>query len=139
MTRGDLITGGAFLVLAMAMLAGSAALPEAAGGIPGAGFFPAWIATALGVLALGVLVRGARGLGETEQLGAIGPVASAVGLTAVYLLLWGTGLFPLRTALFLMLFLRMAGQSWKLSASVGVVLSAVVTLAFQVGLNVSLE
>lgn len=137
--RSDLVTGGAFLVFAMALLAGAAGLPEASGGLPGPGFFPAWIAVASGALAVAVLVRGARGLGESEGLGAVWAVLLFLGLTFAYLLLWGTGLFAVRTAVFLALFLRLAGQSWRASASVAVVLAATVTVAFGLGLGVSLE
>lgn len=137
--RSDIVVGGAFLVFAMSLLAAASNLPEASGGLPGPGFFPAWIAMAAGALAVGVLVRGARGTGETEGLGAVWAVLLFLGLTFLYLLLWGTGLFAVRTAVFLLLFLRLAGQSWKASASVAAVLAAAVTLAFGTGLGVSLE
>jgi hypothetical protein len=61
------------------------------------------------------------------------------GLLFAYLLLWGTGLFALRTAVFLALLLRMLGQSWRTSAVVGLTLTAAIVLAFQYGLRVSLE
>lgn len=139
MTRGDLVTGGIFLVCSTALLAAAASLPEAAGGLPGPGFFPTWIAAVAAALSVAILVQAVRGRGEAQPLGALGPVASTVGLTFVYLLLWGTGLFAVRTAVFLLLFLRMAGQSWRTSALVGVALSAAITLVFQIGLRVSLE
>ena len=139
MNRGDLITGCGFLLFAIVLLVAAAALPEASGGLPGAGFFPTWIGVAAGALAIGVLWRAFRGLGETESLGAVSAVAGFLALTFVYLFLWGTGMFALRTAIFLTLFLRIAGQSWRTSASVAATLSIVVTLAFRMGLSVSLE
>jgi hypothetical protein len=57
----------------------------------------------------------------------------------LYLALWGTGLFPLRTAIFLALLLKFLGQEWRAAVSVSVALTVVATAAFQYGLNVSLE
>jgi hypothetical protein len=53
--------------------------------------------------------------------------------------LWGSGLFALRSAVFLALFLRLLGETWKTSVAVSAVLAAGVTLAFQFGLRISLE
>ena len=66
-------------------------------------------------------------------------VVGAIGLTFVYLVLWGTGLFALRTGVFLALFLKFLGQNWKTSIAVAAVLTVTVTVAFQMGLRVSLE
>jgi len=66
-------------------------------------------------------------------------VLSVCALTAVYLAMWGTGLFALRTAVFLALFLRLVGQSWRAGVSVSAALTAVAVLAFQIGLRVNLE
>ena len=66
-------------------------------------------------------------------------VLGVVGLLFLYLLLWGTGLFPVRTAVFLLVLLRFLGQPWRSGLTVSLSLTAVIVLAFQIGLRVSLE
>ena len=65
--------------------------------------------------------------------------AGAAGMLLVYLALWGTGFFPLRTVLFLTLLLKFPGQRWRSAAGAALVLTTPATAAFQYGLNVSLE
>ena len=130
----------AFLAFAAALGVASWALPEGVGAVPGPAFFPLAIAAAMAALAFALVLQPvppaeAAAAGEgTSQL-----VAGAIGLLFVYLLLWGTGMFALRTVVFLALLLRWTGQSWRASAGVAAALTAVVVLAFQVGLRVSLE
>lgn len=134
------ISASGFLAIAAALAAASWALPAGIGAVPGPAFFPLTIAAAMAGLSL-ALLRQAEHPAEAPPAPARATrlVASAIGLLFVYLLLWGTGLFPLRTVVFLSLLLRWTGQSWRASAGVAVTLTAVVVLAFQVGLRVSLE
>ena len=110
--------------------------------MPGPGFFPRVIGAVIILLAGALIVQTvrARTLPQGEWHIENGrAIAGAIGLVFVYLLLWGTGLFALRTAVFLALFVRFMGQPWKQSIVVSLVLSAVVVAAFQYGLHVSLE
>lgn len=139
MNRTDLVVGGGFLALAGSIAAGAMELPDGIGNVPGPAFFPLVIAAVMGLLG-GLLLAQARkggegGAGAADWSRTLG----AAALTFLYLALWGTGLFPLRTAVFLALLLRFLGESWKASAGVAATLTAVVFLAFQVGLSVSLE
>ena len=131
----------AFLAFAAALAATSWALPEGAGAVPGPAFFPLAIAAAMAALSIALLFQHAPGAaGETSTASGMSRrIAGAIGLLFLYLLLWGSGLFALRTAVFLCLLLRWTGQGWRSSAGVAATLTAVVVLAFQVGLRVSLE
>ena len=128
-----------FLLLGGYLVASALELPAGSGSLPGAGFFPQVIGVLMILLAAALGWEGVRGGGEHFQLEHRGAIAGVIGLFFGYLLLWGTGLFALRTAAFLVLFLRFLGQSWKASVTVAVVLTATVTIAFQIGLRVSLE
>jgi hypothetical protein len=92
------------------------------------------------LLAVGLLVQTARRREPGDfALANKGAVAGAIGLMFLYLLLWGTGWFAVRTAVFLTLLLRFLGQRWGTSVIVGVALTAAVVGAFQYGLRISLE
>jgi len=139
MNRTDAIVAACFVALGLYLLISGAALPAGIGRLLGAGFFPVLIGLATSGLALCLLASAFRRSGlryEIENHRALGGV---IGLTFVYLFLWGSGLFVVRTAVFLALFLRMLGERWKTSLAVAAVLTAGVTLAFQYGLRVSLE
>jgi hypothetical protein len=128
----------AFLAFAAALGAGAWALPEGLGRVPGPGFFPLAIALAMGALSASLLAwPGAPPAEPAAAAGAPQRILGVIGLLFVYLLSWGTGLFALRTALFLCLMLRWTGQSWRASAGVAAALTAIVVLAFQAGLKVS--
>ena len=135
-TRAAALT---FLVFAAALGAAAMALPEGTGTLPGPAFFPLGIAAAMAVLSLALIVWQGPPVESAAVPEGTKLVAGVVGLIFVYLLLWGTGLFALRTAAFLFLLLRWTGQGWKASAGVAAGLAALVVLAFQVGLKVSLE
>jgi len=116
------------------------------GGLPGPGFFPQVIGVVVLLLGGALLFQAVRpnaaDSGEDATRFLIenrGAVVGAIGLTAVYLALWGTGLFALRTGVFLALFLKFLGQNWKASIAVALVLTVIVTVAFQVGLRVSFD
>ena len=133
----DRIVGVAFLLFAGALLLGARALPAGIGKLPGAGFFPFWIGVAMVLLAAPLALRAPAV--EAKAPARWDRPAMVAGLTLVYLLLWGSGLFALRTVVFLALLLRLLGESWRASAGVSVTLTAAVVLAFQYGLRVSLE
>jgi hypothetical protein len=138
--RSDLIVGGLFLALGVYLTVSAGLLPSAPGGIPGAGFFPRVVGVVTILLSVMLLWSALKGA-EPSQFAlqhrrVIGGVA---GLIFVYLLLWGTGLFALRTFVFLALFLRFLEQSWRTSATVAGALTAAIAAAFQYGLRVSLD
>ncbi len=140
MNRGETATGGLFLALGIALVASGLGLPPGVGGLPGAGFFPQAIGGLMALLAAGLLVR-RSGAGSEESVPAsnLMQVAGTAALLFGYLLLWGTGFFAARTAAFLLLTLRFLGQKWMPAAGYSGVLTAFVYLAFDMGLNVSLE
>jgi hypothetical protein len=129
-----------FLLIGTYLTLSASVLPAASDGLAGPGFFP----RAIGVVMLGLgtilLYEGirARSTASFEVQHGATIIAIAI-LTALYLLLWGIGFFPLRTFIFVALFLRLLGQSWKTGVSVSIVLTAVVAGAFQYGLRLSLD
>lgn len=139
MNRGDLLVGGGFLALAAAIANGAWQLPAGIGNVPGPAFFPLAIAAVMAALACGLLWQARRKGSGGAAPADWGRTLGAAALTFVYLAMWGSGWFPLRTAVFLFLLLRFLGESWKASAGVAATLTTAVFLAFQVGLRVSLE
>ncbi len=140
MDRSSCIAAAGFTALGAYLVVSGGGFPAGAGGLPGAGFFPQTIGALMVLLALGLLFKARERSGTTgfAFVNAAQTAASA-GMLLIYLALWGTGFFPLRTALFLTLFLKFLGQRWRSAAGVSLVLTAVVTAVFQYGLNVSLE
>ena len=140
MSRSDLILAALFLVFGVYLVASASFLPAGAGRVPGPGFFPQTIGIVILLLGALLLVQTLRGQRAVEFVienhMAIG---GAIGLTFLFLLLWGTGFFALRTLVFLTLFLRFLGEPWRQSLTVSTVLTAAVVGAFQYGLRVSLE
>ncbi len=139
MQRTTLCVALFFLLLGAYLVASALALPAGSGSLPGAGFFPQVIGVLMVLLAAALGWEGVHGGGRHFEIEHRGAIAGVIGLFFGYLLLWGTGLFALRTVAFLVLFLRFLGQSWKASVTVAAVLTATVTIAFQMGLRVSLE
>lgn len=138
--RTDLIVGGLFLALGVYLTVSASMLPSGSGGLPGAGFFPRGVGVATVLLSVMLLFNALKGTATSRFALEHGRViGGVVGLTFVYLLLWGTGLFALRTFVFLALFLRFLEQSWRTSATVAGALTAAIAAAFQYGLRVSLE
>ncbi len=140
MSYTDRIVALAFVVLAGLLLWGSWLLPPGVGRVPGPGFFPASIGWVLLALSVALLIRPAA----VESAGALlrgdlRPAGIAALITFVYLALWGTGFFFVRTVLYLYLFLRVLGEKPRAGIAVALVLTAAVTLAFQYGLHVALE
>lgn len=139
-SRTDLVVGALFLMLGLYLAVSASALPGGSGGLPGAGFFPRIIGIVMALLSAALLVNTLRGSSTTAfDLSHGRVIGGVVGLTFVYLLLWGTGLFALRTFIFLVLFLRFLEQSWRTSLTVSGALTATIAAAFQYGLRVSLE
>ncbi len=140
MSRSNLILAALFLAFGVYLVVSAEFLPEGAGRVPGPGFFPQTIGVVILLLGALLLAQALRSSGGVEFLienhWAIG---GAIGLTFLFLLLWGTGFFALRTLVFLTLFLRFLGERWRQSLTVAAVLTAAVTAAFQYGLRVSLE
>ena len=140
MNRRDMAAGGLFLVLGLALVASGQGFPPGVGGLPGAGFFPQAIGGFMALLAIGVLARrDATGGGKFVAATNFRQVAGTAALLGAYLLLWGTGLFAARTAVFLVLTLRFLGQRWIPALGYSAILTAFAYLAFDAGLNVSLE
>ena len=140
MSRKELIVGTAFLVLGAALVVSSYALPAGLGRLPGPGFFPRVIGGVMTLLSFALLWRARQGEETANAAPAdLRTVLGVVGLLFLYLLLWGTGLFPVRTAVFLLVLLRFLGQSWRSGLTVSLSLTAAIVLAFQIGLRVSLE
>ena len=140
MDRVNTAVAGCFLALGAYLVISGGEFPAGVGGLPGAGFFPRIIGSLIILLALGVLFE-SRGRGGTTEFEIANgrQIAGAVALLFVYLALWGTGFFALRTVVFLALLLKFLGQRWPASAGVALTLTAVVVAAFQYGLNVSFE
>ena len=140
MNRANLILAALFLAFGLYLVVSASFLPAGSGRVPGPGFFPQTVGVVILVLAALLFVQAFRETDATkfvvENHLAIG---GAIGLTFLFLSLWGTGLFALRTLVFLTLFLRFLGEQWRQSLTVAAVLTVAVTLAFQYGLRVSLE
>ena len=140
MTRSSSIPGGVFLAIGLGLVATGLAFPEGVGGLPGAGFFPQVIGGVMALLACGLLLRGRKATDdEGAEVSNARQVMGTAALLFVYLLLWGSGFFVPRTAVFLALMLRFLGQSWPSALGYSVALTTFVYLAFNMGLNVSLE
>jgi hypothetical protein len=124
-----MITGLVFLILGLYLTASSLRLPSEAG------MFPRVLGALMALLALAAL-------GDRRPAGPLEngrTIAATVGLTVLYLLLWGTGGFALKTLLYLLALLRLYGQAWPPAAGVALILTALVTLGFQLGLRLTLE
>ena len=140
MNSTDWISGGLFAAIGIALIASGSAFPEGVGGLPGAGFFPQAIGGVMAILACAlVITRGKRDASDSIRMGNARQVAGAAGLLFVYLLLWGQGLFVLRTTAFLILTLRFLGQRWWPATVCSASLTAFAYLAFDTALNVSLD
>ncbi len=91
-------------------------------------------------LALGLIAQTLRGREEANlEIANLREVACVAGLLLAYLLLWGVGPFVLRTSAFLVALLRFLGQDWKITCAGSAALTVFAYLAFDMGLNVSLN
>lgn len=123
-----------FLTLGTYLIWSAGSFPGGAGATPGAGSFPMVIGAMMALLATLLVFRGGA---PRTTVGGSRMVWGAIALLFGYLALWGTGWFALRTVVFLVLLLRLAGEKWTRSVGVAGVLTAIVVVAFQFGLNVS--
>jgi putative tricarboxylic transport membrane protein len=140
MSRSNLAVAAAFLLLGIYLIVSAFRLPAGMSGLPGPGFFPQVLGSVTILLAVALLIQTARRRegGGFELANARG-IAGAIGLVFFYLLLWGSGWFAVRTAVFLALLLRFLGQRWTASVAVALALTVAVVGAFQYGLRISLE
>lgn len=136
----DLTVAALFFLAGAYLAVSSRLLPPGIGDLPGPGFFPLLIGLAMmliaGLLAARTLPQSAAAAVRFQN---VRTVLMVIGLTLLYLLLWAQGGFALRTVLFLLSVLRVFGEDWRRSAAVSLVLTAFVTLAFQLGLGLTLE
>jgi hypothetical protein len=75
---------------------------------------------------------------KSASIGGRKTLAITIGLLAVFLALSGVAPFPVRTLVFVAVFLRLVGETWLRSVVVAAVLTTAVVLVFQYGLRVSL-
>lgn len=139
MSRPDLVTGGLFAAFGVALVASGASFPPSAGGLPGAGFFPRIIGGVTVGLGCALVYQGRKGTTTGFELANPRQVLGTAALLMLYLLLWGSGFFVVRTLALLALTLRFLGQRWGPALGYSGALTAFVYLAFDAGLNVSLE
>lgn len=140
MKRDDTVAGGLFLALGVLLIASGSAFPPGIGGLPGAGFFPRAIGGLMAALAVVLALKPIRaGRSEAFTISNRRQVTGTLGLLFGYLCLWGTGFFAVRTAVYLALTLRFLGQGWVPALTYSTALTAFVWLAFDMGLNVSLQ
>jgi len=139
-SRVDLVIALCFFAIGLYLAISSGSFPAGVGPLPGPGFFPRVIGLCMVVLALWLLKETLAGKQvATFSIENRGPLIGALGLTFLYLIFWGSGLFTVRTAVFVALLLKLFNQSWKSALLVSVVLTFAVTLGFQFGLRLSLE
>lgn len=137
MRINDAVVGGLLLLLAIAVALHARSFPAIPGQEYGAAVFPTAIATALGLLAVALIVQGAR-----QWQGAIawsdwartrhGPLnlALAVGGVLIYVLLAGwIGFLPVMAALLIALFLAL-GTRWWLAVPVAALVTLLIHLVF---------
>jgi len=130
----DLLVSGGFLLLGIYLVVSGNRLPA------GAGFFPMVLGLVMLALSIGLVFQSiCKSGGEKFSAGNIRILFAVALLTGVYLALWGTGWFSLRTFVFLVILLRMLGESWRTGVMVSAVLSVGVTLAFKYGLHVAVN
>lgn len=140
MRHAETIAAVLFAALGAFLVVSGAAFPAGIGGIPGAGFFPGAIGMLMCLLAIALSQQGRRRRSkESMSIMNLREVAVIAALLLAYLLLWGTGWFVVRTAVFLAITLIFLGQRWLPSLGYAAALSVFAYLAFDTGLNVTLQ
>ncbi|HRJ46057.1 MAG TPA: tripartite tricarboxylate transporter TctB family protein [Opitutaceae bacterium] len=130
----DRIVAAVFFALGLYLVISGTNLP------PGAGLYPKVLGVLMAFLSVGLLAQGLKGrVSYVVSISHPRLIVSVTVLTCAYLLMWGIGWFPIRTLIYLALLLRMLGESWKRGIIVSALLTAGVTVAFQYGLQISLE
>lgn len=138
MNRSDFAAASAFLVVGLLLLTSAATFPPGVGGLPGPGFFPRVIGAVMAALAALLLAFAWRRPGPAPGAAPLKPVLLTVLLLAGYLALWERVPLAPRTLLFVALYLRCLGQSWRAAVQVALGLTLFVVAAFQYGLRVGL-
>jgi hypothetical protein len=133
-----------FLCLGVWMAISSLALPAGMGRLPGPGFFPMVIGATISLLAALLLIVTLRAPDAADRIYEIPwtrwrAAGITVALLFVYILLWNWTPFVPRTALLMLLLLRLHGETWRKSVAVSAALTGAVFLAFQYGLRVALR
>ena len=140
MKRTNLAVSALFLALGGYLIFSATRFPPGMGRLPGPGFFPGVVGAVIAALAAVLLLAALRGKQAPEVCFENGKtLAAAIALLLAYLLLWGGVNFVLRTAVLLVLFLRLAGERWRSALVVSLTLTIAVVLAFQYGLRVDLR
>ncbi|MBK9167476.1 MAG: tripartite tricarboxylate transporter TctB family protein [Bryobacterales bacterium] len=134
-----MIAGIVFLVFGVFLLTSSFVLPEGVGRVPGPGFFPRAIGAAMTLLAAAEIAAARKRTAESQEWVGVRMAAGALALLAVYLAAWNLVPFAVRTPLFLGALLRLAGERWRASLTVAVVLTALIFAAFRLGLRLPLD
>lgn len=133
-TLMDRIAAGVFLAFGLYLFVSGTSLPS------GAGLYPEALGVLVAALSVGLFVQGLKGrITYVFSVGHPRVLVIVTVLTCAYLLLWGIGWFSLRTFIYLALLLRILGESWKRGLVVSAALTTGVTVAFQYGLQISLE
>src|SRR5262245_37092124 len=142
MRRSDAVAAGTVLALAAVALSEAGKLPFGAARNPGPGFVPWWTATALGLLALGLLGQAlsarprAGGAGDAPSVAAVAGLVAA--LTAYVALLESVG-YPLCTFGLVVFMLRVVTpHRWTVALGVAALAAVGSFLVFAVWLKVPL-
>ena len=140
MNRPNLVLGGVFVLLGTLLVLSAWQFPAGMGRLPGPGFFPLLIGAAiLGLASLLIAISLRSAPTATLVLANRKQLAWTTALILVYLMAWGWVPFPVRTAAFVVVLLRLLGHRWRASVTVAAVLTTAVVLAFQYGLRVDLH
>lgn len=145
MRRADQITGIVMLVFSVAVMEGSRRMPPSGTFGPGAGFLPFWLAVAMAILSIILLVNATRepvqapGQSPFPKGRAIVAILEAAGSLAAFILLLETLGFLLSIALLTAFLLRVVErEGWLTTVTVAVANSAGLYVIFQMLLGVSL-
>jgi putative tricarboxylic transport membrane protein len=139
-SKVDLVVAMCFLAIGLSLAIFSGNFPAGVGPLPGPGFFPRVIGLCMVALAAWLVKQSFAANRQTPfTIENKRTVIGALGLTFLYLFFWGSGLFAVRTAVFVVLLLKLFGQSWKSALLVSVALTLIISLSFQFGLRLTLE
>lgn len=128
---GARVTAGALMVLAVAAGLGTLGYPGGAQGVPGPALVPRLVAVALLVTAGWLVARpDAPALHPLTARRARAIAVTCVSLLA-YVALWDAVPFVVRTAVALLLFLRLLDIAWRPAAIAAAALSVSVFIVFE--------
>lgn len=137
MRVNDAIIGGILLVLAAAVALHASTFPAIPGQAYGAAVFPVGIATALGVLALVLIVQGARRWEGAvawsdwarSHHGPVNLLLAVGGVLAYVLLAHRVGFIPMMVLILTVLFVAVGTRAW-VAVPVAVLVTAVIHVMF---------